>query len=113
MSGSCRTLSWNRTLKAVGSTPIGSTNLFKGLDTVRPLETFPGLPIVRIFVRMFSISSGQRADRHLFLFLLCQISLLALGSFLKVTSLTMLVIVGLIEIVGEDIALVPARAKPG
>src|SRR4029077_947121 len=25
-----------------------STNFFKGLDIVRPLETFPGLPIVRI-----------------------------------------------------------------
>jgi hypothetical protein len=37
----------------VGSTPIGSTKFFKGLDNVRPLETFPGLPFVRIFVRMF------------------------------------------------------------
>jgi hypothetical protein len=32
----------------VGSTPIGSTNFFKGLDTVQPLETLPELPIVRI-----------------------------------------------------------------
>jgi hypothetical protein len=29
-----------------------STNEFKGLDTVPPLETFPELPIVRILVRI-------------------------------------------------------------
>jgi hypothetical protein len=68
----------DRTLEAVGSTPIGSTNLFKGLDIVRPLETCPGLLIVRIFVRMFSTPGVHRGDRRWFLFLLCQISLLAL-----------------------------------
>jgi hypothetical protein len=40
----------NRTLEAVGSTPFGSTNIFKGLNILRPLETLPELPIVRIFV---------------------------------------------------------------
>jgi hypothetical protein len=74
----------------VGSTPIGSTNFFKGLDTVRPLETFQGLPVLRIFVRMFSLPGGQTGDRRRFLFLLCQISLLALGGFLESASLTML-----------------------
>src|SRR5262245_60072638 len=71
----------DRTLEAVGSTPIGSTNPFKGLDAVRPLETLPELPIVR----MFSTPGGYRGDRRRFLFLLCQISLLALGGFLKVS----------------------------
>jgi hypothetical protein len=42
----------------VGSTPIGSTNLFKGLDIVRPLETFPGLLIVRILSECFSLPGG-------------------------------------------------------
>jgi hypothetical protein len=45
----------------VGSTPIGSTNLFKGLDNVPPLETLPELPIVR----MFLLSDGHRGDRRL------------------------------------------------
>jgi hypothetical protein len=54
--------------------PAASTNFFKGLDIVRPLETLPELPIVQ----MFSLPAGQRADRRQFLFLLCQISLLAL-----------------------------------
>jgi hypothetical protein len=62
----------DRTLEAVGSTPIGSINLFKGLETVPPLETFPGLPIVRIFVRMFLIPGGHRGDRCRFLFLFVQ-----------------------------------------
>ena len=74
----------DRTLEAVGSTPIGSTNFFKGLDDVRPLETLPELPFVRIFVRMFSTPGGHRGDRRRFLFLPCQISLLALGGFLQV-----------------------------
>jgi len=68
----------DRTLEVVGSTPIGSTNFFKGFDNVRPLETFPGLPIVRIFVRMFLIPGGHRGDRCRFLFLFVQISPLAL-----------------------------------
>jgi hypothetical protein len=46
----------------VGSTPIGSTNFFKGLDIVRPLETFPGLPIVRIFVRIHGHTVEFRSD---------------------------------------------------
>lgn len=74
----------NRTLEVVGSTPIGSTNIFKGLDIVRPLETYPELLIVRILVRIFSNPGGNWGDRRRFLFLLCQISLLALGGFLKV-----------------------------
>jgi len=49
-----------------------SINLFKGLETVPPLETFPGLPIVRIFVRMFLIPGGHRGDRCRFLFLFVQ-----------------------------------------
>src|SRR5262245_41663241 len=70
----------DRTLEVVGSTPIGSTNPFKGLDAVRPLETLPELPIVR----MFSLPGGHRGDRRRFLFLLCQISLLVLGGCVEV-----------------------------
>jgi hypothetical protein len=57
--------------------------LFKGLDTVRPLETLPGLSIVRIFVRMFSIPGAHRGNLRRFLFLFVQISPLALWASCK------------------------------
>jgi hypothetical protein len=55
--------------------PAASTKFFKGSDPVRPLETLPELPIVRILVRIFSIPGGQRADRRRFLFLLSNVIL--------------------------------------
>ena len=45
----------DRTLEAVGSTPIGSTKFFKGLDIVRPLDTLPELPIVRMLSECFQL----------------------------------------------------------
>jgi hypothetical protein len=43
----------NRTLEVVGSTPIGSTNIFKGLDTVPTPSHLSGFSFVRTFVLMF------------------------------------------------------------
>jgi hypothetical protein len=57
----------NRTLEAMGSTPIGSTKIFKGLDNVRPLETFPELPIVRI------ISLGDNRKDSIWIFAVLRI----------------------------------------
>ena len=44
-------------------------------DPLKPVQDFP---FVRIFVRMFLTTGGHRGDHGRFLFLRCQISLLAL-----------------------------------